>query len=157
MTLAVILSIPVFYDVFSTGMSTKIMVITIILISMFYLLTLNNLIKRVVLDKTSISTRSILGVKHILLEDIDLVDGATMGTRQFITISSKKKNYLAANSLDGFSDLISRVIEMTDKEIQGEGLHIIAENTINRKSEATGAWITVILLLIIIVIRFFAI
>jgi len=50
MVLAVLLSIPVFVDVIASGFATTMLVMAVILMVLFYLFTLNNLIKRVIVD-----------------------------------------------------------------------------------------------------------
>ncbi|MGD0209897.1 MAG: hypothetical protein ABSC14_02820 [Desulfomonilia bacterium] len=154
MSLAVIISIPVFMDVINRGYETKILVMACMLIVLFYLFTLNNLLKQIKVGDGEIIIRSLFGSNRIHVEDIKLVDGVTIGSRQFITISAKK-NSLIPNTFDDFIGIIDSIREVVKEEAIGKGLTDLRENVVTRKSDITMAWITVILLIIIVVIRFF--
>jgi hypothetical protein len=78
-----------------------------------------------------------------------------MGSRQFITLSTKKRSHLIPNSFDNFPGIIESVRGMAAGKTIGEGLEQLRENVVHRKSDITMSWITVILLAIIILIRFF--
>lgn len=155
MILATLISIPVFLDVIMAGFELSILLMAVVLMILFYLLTLNNLMRKIRITDTALTVRSILGSREIPVDDIVRVDGITMGSRQFITLSTKKKSYLIPNSFADFSAIISDLQAAVKEEAVGPGLDAIKENIIVRKSDITGAWITVILLFIIIIIRFF--
>lgn len=155
MTLATIISIPVFADVIMQGYKTSILVMAVFLMILFYLLTINNLLRKVRITDTELSIRGITGLKRLPFEDVSFIDGITMGTRQFVSVSSKKRNYLIPNSFDNFSDIVSDLEQAAKEGTLGEGIKPMKENIVIRKSDVTGAWITVILLLIIILVRFF--
>ena len=61
MVLAVILSIPVFVDVIASGFATTMLIMAVILMVLFYLFTLNNLIKRVIVDAQEIVIKGLFG------------------------------------------------------------------------------------------------
>lgn len=155
MTLATVISIPVFADVIMQGYKTSILVMAVSLMILFYLLTINNLLRKVRITDNEISIRGITGLRRLPLEDISFIDGITMGTRQFVSLSSKKRNYLIPNSFENFSAIVSNLEQVAKEGTLGEGLKSMKENIVVRKSDITGAWITVILLLIIILVRFF--
>ena len=111
MSLAVIISIPVFMDVINRGYETKILVMACMLIVLFYLFTLNNLLKQIKVGDGEIIIRSLFGSNRIHVEDIKLVDGVTIGSRQFITISAKK-NSLIPNTFDDFIGIIDSISAM---------------------------------------------
>ena len=125
------------------------------LMTLFYVLTLNNILRKIRINNSDVTIRGILGIRRIPKENINLIDGMTMGTRQFITISTKKRNYLIPNSFENFPSIVSDIEKIGHEEIIGKGLHSIKENVIVRKSDIAGAWITVILLLIILLINYF--
>jgi len=155
MVIATLISIPIFTDVIMRGLEVKMLIIALSLMLLFYLLTLNNILRRVAISDMQVSISGILGSKHIPLENITLIDGMTMGTRQFITISAEKKNHLIPNSFDDFAGIIDSLTTITPKEKHGASLAFLRENIVVRKSDITGAWITVILLSIIILVRYF--
>ena len=154
MVLAVILSIPVFVDVIRTGYQTKILVMASLLMVLFYLFTLNNLIKKVVVSETEIVIRSLFGSNRIPVDAVKLVDGLTFGSRQFLTIAAKK-NSLIPNTFDDFAGVIDSIKAVVKEETIGKGLHDLRQNIVTRRSDITMAWITVMLLVIILVVRFF--
>jgi len=154
MVLAVLLSVPVFIDVIRTGYATRVLVMASLLMVLFYLFTLNNLLKRIVVGDGKITIRSIFGSTTIHADEIKLVDAVTMGSRQFITISAKKNSYIA-NTFDDFSGIIDSLQSLVKEESVGKGLLEMKGHVVARKSDITMAWITVILLAIIVVIRFF--
>ncbi len=155
MSLATVISIPVFADVVMQGYQTSILVMAVILMILFYLLTINNLLRKVRITDNEVSIRGITGLRRLPIEDISFIDGITMGTRQFISLSSKKRNYLIPNSFENFPDIVSALEQIAKEGTLGDGIKALKENIIVRKSDITGAWITVILLLIIILVRFF--
>jgi hypothetical protein len=155
MVLAVLLSIPIFYDVIRSGFATRMLVMAILLMVLFYLFTINNLIKRVSVTPQEITIRSLFGSTRIKVEDIVNIDGMTMGSRQFLSISAKKRSYLIPNSFDDFASLIDDIKGIVPEDLIGEKLIHLRENIVNRKSDITMGWITVILLALIILMRFF--
>jgi len=155
MIIATLISIPVFADVIRKGFTLSTMIMVSGLMTLFYVLTLNNILRKIRITNSDVTIRGILGIRRIPKENINLIDGMTMGTRQFITISTKKRNYLIPNSFENFPSIVSDIEKIGHEEIIGKGLHSIKENVIVRKSDIAGAWITVILLLIILLINYF--
>lgn len=155
MILATIISIPVFADVIMGGFKPSTMSLAILLMIMFYILTLNNILRKVRITDSEILIRGILGVRRIPIANINLIDGMTMGTRQFATITTGKRSYLIPNSFENFPSIISDLEKISTEKTKGAGLTLLKDNIIIRKSDITGAWITVLLLVIILLIRFF--
>jgi len=155
MIIAALISIPVFADVIMMGFKLSTMIIVLGLMFLFYLLTINNILRKIQITDSHISIRGLLGTRHIARENITFIDGMSMGSRQFASISSKKRNYLIPNSFENFPSILSDLEEIAAEETKGKGLSALKENIVVRKSDIAGAWITVILLLIILVIRFF--
>jgi hypothetical protein len=155
MILAMLISIPIFVDVINSGFATRMLVMAILLMVLFYLFTINNLIKQVTIADQEIVIRSLFGSSRIKVEDIINIDGMTMGSRQFISISAKKRSYLIPNSFDDFTGLIDSLKDMVPEEAIGEKLLQLRGNVVTRKSDIAMGWITVILLMLIIVMRFF--
>jgi len=154
MVLAVILSIPVFVDVLRMGYATRILIMACLLMILFYLFTLNNLIKKLIVTDNEIIIRGLFGSTRIPIDEVKLVDGVTMGTRQFITISSKKNTFIP-NNFDDFAGIMDSLKSVVKDDAVGKGLLDLRGHVVTRKSDITMAWITVILLMIIVVIRFF--
>jgi hypothetical protein len=154
MVLAVILSIPVFIDVIRMGYTTRILVMACMLMVLFYLFTLNNLIKKLIVRDNEIIIRGLFGSTRIPVDEVKLVDGVTMGTRQFITISAKKNTFIP-NNFDNFANIIDSLTSVVKEGSVGKDLQGFRGHVVTRKSDITMAWITVILLMIIVVIRFF--
>lgn len=155
MILATIISIPIFADVAKRGFEMTTLVMALSLMIIFYLLTLNNLLRKVKITDSEVSISGIFGSRHIPTKEITMIDGMTMGTRQFITITTKKRNYLIPNSFDNFALIIDDLMSVSAPETQSKTLEFLKDNIVIRKSDITGAWITVILLLIIILVRYF--
>ena len=155
MILATLISIPIFADVIMRGFELSTLVLALSLMIIFYLLTLNNVLRKVKITDLEVNISGIFGAKHIPAHEITLIDGMTIGTRQFITIAAKKKNYLIPNSFAGFAEMIEDLMSVSPKEAHGSSLEFLKNNLVVRKSDITGAWITVILLLIIILVRYF--
>lgn len=154
MVLAVILSIPVFVDVIHMGYATRVLVMACLLMVLFYLFTLNNLIKKLIVRDNEIIIRGLFGSTRIPVDEAKLVDGVTLGTRQFITISAKKNTFIP-NNFDDFVGIIDSLKSVVKADAVGKGLLDLRGHVVTRKSDITMAWITVILLMIIVVIRFF--
>jgi hypothetical protein len=154
MVFAVILTIPVFVDVIHMGYPTRILVMACLLMVLFYLFTLNNLIKKLIVRDNEITIRGLFGSTRIPVDEVKLVDGVTLGTRQFITVSSKKNTFIP-NNFDDFIGIIDSLKSVVKEDAIGKGLLELRGHVVNRKSDITMAWITVILLMIIVVIRFF--
>jgi hypothetical protein len=155
MIIATLISIPVFADVIMRGFKLSTMIMVLGLMILFYVLTLNNILRKVRITDSGVTIRGILGIRRIPIENITLIDGMTMGTRQFATVTTKKGNYLIPNSFENFQAIVSDLEQIGREETIGKGLSLLKENIIVRRSDITGAWITVILLLIILLIRFF--
>lgn len=137
------------------GLEIKMLIMALSLMILFYLLTINNILRKIRITDSKVSISGILGSKHIPVEEISQIDGMIMGTRQFITISSSKKNHLIPNSFDDFPSIIDDLMNITAQEKHGSSISFLRDNVVVRKSDITGAWITVILLAIIILIRYF--
>jgi len=155
MIVAALISIPVFADVIMRGFKASTMILVLGLMVLFYLLAINNILRKIQITDSQIIIRSILGIRRIPRESITFIDGMSMGTRQFASISTKKRSYLIPNSFESFPSILSDLEKLGSEETLGKGLSSLRENIIVRKSDTAGAWITVILLLIILLIRFF--
>jgi hypothetical protein len=155
MILAVLISIPIFVDVINSGFATRMLVMAILLMVLFYLFTLNNLIKQVTITEQEIVIRSLFGSSRIKVDEIINIDGMTMGSRQFVSISAQKRSCLIPNSFDDFTGLIDALKGVVPEDRIGEKLSHLRANVVNRKSDIAMGWITVILLALIIVMRFF--
>ncbi len=155
MILATLLSIPIFVDVILSGFELSILLMALALMILFYILTLNNLLRKVRITDSAVTIGGILGPRKIPIGDIVRLDGITMGSRQFISLTTNKRSFLIPNSFAGFQDIISDLESLVHTEVLGSGLSALKEHVIVRRSDITGAWITVILLFIIIIIRFF--
>ena len=70
MVLAVILSIPVFVDVIRMGYATRILVMACMLMVLFYLFTLNNLIKKLIVRDNEIIIRGLFGSTRIPVDEV---------------------------------------------------------------------------------------
>jgi len=155
MVLAVLISIPVFIDVVLGGFELKILIMAIALMVLFYLFTINNLLRSVRITDSEITITSLFGRHCLPLQEIAFFDGMVMGSRQFVTISSKKKSHLIPNSFETFPRLIEDILSVAPENTVGEGLLRMKDHPVTRKSDITVGWITVILLLLIILVRFF--
>ncbi|HPS94223.1 MAG TPA: hypothetical protein PK600_07165, partial [Deltaproteobacteria bacterium] len=102
-----------------------------------------------------VSIKGLFGSSRIAVGEISRLDGITMGSRQFISISTKKRNYLVPNSFDDFPGIIDALRALAPEEAVGADLVLLRGNVVNRRSDVTMGWITVILLAIIVFIRFF--
>ena len=155
MILATLISIPIFADVVMRGFKITTLVMALSLMVLFYLLTLNNLLRKVRITDSEVTISGIFGPRRIPTREITLIDGMTMGTRQFITIATKKRSYLIPNSFEGLAKIIDDLMSVSPQETHGKALDFLKNNIVVRKSDIVGAWITVILLLIIILVRYF--
>jgi len=154
MILGVLISMPVFVDVFKRGYETRILIMASLLVILFYLFTVNNLVKRLTITDSGIIMKSLFGSNTAAFQDIKLIDGITFGSRQFIGITSKKY-MLIPNSFEDFAAIIDDMKLVAAEEIIGQGLLQMREHIVARRSDITMAWIVVILLLICNVILFF--
>jgi hypothetical protein len=136
------------------GYTTRILVMACMLMVLFYLFTVNNLIKKLIIRDNEIIIWGLFGSTRIPVDEVRLVDGITMGTRQFITISAKKNTFIP-NNFDDFVSIIDSVESVVNDNAVGKGLLDLRGHVVTRKSDISMAWITVILLMIIVVIRFF--
>jgi hypothetical protein len=151
MIIAALLSVPVFADLMiNRSLQPSMLVLALILMIMFYLLTINNLLRKVAITGSDITIRGIGGTRHIPLQDVTFIDGVTMGSKQFVTITSNKRHYFIPNSFEDFSGLLSELEGAAKEETIGEGFKVLKDNVVPRKSDITGAWITVIVLIIVI-------
>ncbi len=155
MILSTLISLPIFADVIMRGFEITTLVMALSLMIIFYLLTLNNVLRKVKITDREVIISGIFGPRHIPTGEITFIDGMTMGTRQFITISTHKKNYLIPNSFAQFAEIIDDLKSVSPPESHGSSLEFLKNNVVERKSDIIGAWITVILLLIIILVRYF--
>jgi hypothetical protein len=117
------------------------------------MLTINNLLRRVQISENAVTFRGILGIKKMPVEEITFMDGVNMGSKQFISLTSSKKNHLIPNSFDNFKDIITDLEGIIPNEKIGQGIVEIKNNIITRKSDITSAWTVVVVLIIIILIR----
>jgi len=155
MAMATIASIPVFIDVITQNQDQSVQFMAVLLMVIFYLLTINNILRKFVISDNEVSIRGLLGVKKIPINEITIIDAVIMGSRQFVSISNKKQNFLISNSYDDFPGLVEAVEKIAPEGTLGEGFKSLKGNIIERKSDVAGAWIAVILLLIIMLIRFY--
>ncbi len=122
------------------------LILAVLLMIYFYVLAINNVIKKVAISDDILKIRSISGYKTIPLPEIKIADAVTFQKRQFITISTDKRNYLLRNNLAGFKNLINDLCVKLPDEKQGETLRAISEDTRSRTGDIIIPWIIVLLL-----------
>jgi hypothetical protein len=151
MVIAAVLAIPVFADlIWGRTVQPSMLVTAFVLMIVFYVLTINNLMRKLTITDAEIAIRSLGGVRRIPTHDITLVDGVTMGAKQFVTVSGNKKHSFITNSFERFPELVADVESVVKEEALGEGFKALKENIVPRKSDVTAAWLTVTVLIIVI-------
>lgn len=155
MALAIILSVPVFYDLFFLrGLPTGQLVLIGILMVFFYLMAINNLVRRVILDGSKLSIVNYLGRTEIDLPEVSALDGLSLGKRQFISLSSGKRHHLIQNSFEGFFELMEAVSTQVPSTKIKDGMEQIRRFPQVRTGDTIAAWVTVAILAAIIFSRF---
>lgn len=154
MVISVVLSLPILADVILGGPQKSHMIIAIFLISIFYILAINSLIRRVTLFSNGCSIRGLFGSKTIQLEEISFIDGITIGSKQYITISIPKRNYIIPNSYSNFDKITAFFCSHLKEDKLGEGIELIKTSPTNRNSDTIAAWLTAGVLIVILFIRF---
>ncbi|HEY9161309.1 MAG TPA: hypothetical protein VIS94_09510 [Desulfomonilia bacterium] len=153
MMIAIILSIPVFIDLFSKGIARQHIVIVSILVLVFIIFAFNNLLRKICIFDDRISIFSIAGKKIIPFNEITSVDGISLGRRQYISIVHKKKTTLVPNSFRDFQSILVSIKNIVPEDIIGQGLKDIESYPLSRTGDTIGAWITVIILAVILATR----
>lgn len=153
MVIAIILSIPVFFDLFSKGIAREHLVIVSILVFVFIIFAFNNLLRKVCIFDDGVSIFSITGKKVIPFNEITTVDGISLGRRQYISITHKKKTSLIPNSFRDFPEILVSIKNLVPEDMVGQGLKDIESFPLSRTGDTIGAWITVIILAAILATR----
>lgn len=154
MILAVILSIPVFFDLMGRGMETGHIILIVILMLFFYLMAINNLIRRVTITPDSVTIGNFMGRKTIARADITALDGLSVGSRQFISLIVGKSSHLIQNSYADFTGLMDALAAMVPEDHIKEGFSQIRQNPLTRSGDTIAAWLTVAILVTIITFRY---
>ena len=144
--IAVLLSIPVFVFSVQGDAATAKLIWTFILMLLFYGFALNKIMQAITLTPDELEFRGILGRRIVKTTDITAIEGASMGTRQFIVISSATGSQHFSNSLDGFAELATSLKTMTPSGIQGSGLNDITQSPLINRRDALAPWIAVLVL-----------
>ena len=154
MALALVLSVPVFYDLFTRGLPTGQLVLIGILMVLFYLMAISNLIRRVILDGPKLTIVNYLGRKEIDLPSVSALDGLSLGKRQFLSVSSGGRHHLIQNSFEGFFELMEAVSTQVPATKIRDGLEQIRRFPQVRTGDTIAAWVTVAILAAVIFFRF---
>ena len=154
MTLAVILSIPVFADLMGRGMETGHIILIAILMLFFYLMAINNVIRRVIITPDSVTIGNFMGRKTIARADITALDGLSVGQRQFISLIVGKRSHLIQNSYTDFTGIMDELSAMVPEDHIKEGFTHIRQNPLTRSGDTIAAWLTVAILVTIITFRY---
>ncbi len=153
MAIALLLSIPVFYDIFSKGIARQHLIIVGILVFVFLIFALNNLLRKVCIFEDRLSFFSIAGKKVVPFNEITSLDGISLGRRQYISITHKKKTSLIPNSFRDFPKILVTIKNLVPENMVGQGLKDIESFPLSRTGDTIGAWITVIILAAILATR----
>lgn len=154
MILAVILSIPVFADLMGRGMETGHIILIVILMLFFYIMAINNILKRVTITADSVTIGNFLGRKSIAGTDITALDGLSVGQRQFISLIVGKRSHLIQNSFADFAGMMDALRAMVPGDHIKEGFEQIRQNPLTRTGDTIAAWLTVAILVTIITFRY---
>lgn len=154
MILAVILSIPVFADLMGRGMETGHIILIVLLMLFFYIMAINNIIKRVTITDDNVTIGNFLGRKSIPRTDITALDGLSVGQRQFISLIVGKRSHLIQNSFADFPGMMDALRVMVPAEHIKEGFTQIRQNPLTRTGDTIAAWLTVAILVTIITFRY---
>ena len=153
MVIAIFISIPVFYDIFNKGLAKQHVFIVGTLIFVFIVFAANNLLRKISISKDRLSILSIAGKKVILINEITSLDGISLGRRQYISITHKKRTHLIPNSFNDFPKILTTIKELVQEDIIGQGLRDLEKFPLSRSGDTIAAWITVILLAGILILR----
>ena len=153
MAISILLSLPIVIDMLSTGFPRSHIITVSILFVIFYLLAINSLIRRVMLTEEGVSIRGLLGTKTMLLSEISTLDGVSFGTKQYLTISGNNKNFIIPNSFSGFNEIVGFFCAHLKEKTLGDGAMQIQENPLVRRSDVIAAWITALILAVIVLVR----
>lgn len=148
---AVALSFPVFGFSIQSDAPTAKLIWTFLLMLLFYVFALNKIVQRVRLSDEGLEFTSLLGRRTVKTADIQNIDGASLGSRQFVILTSKRGARHFSNSLTGFSELARNLKEATPPEIQGSGLHTILARPLSNRRDALAPWIAVLVLIMLLI------
>ncbi len=149
MILSVFLSLPVFWQATSRHLETNMLLIAGLLIFLFYMITINNIIKKVSIDNGSISVTSLWGTKTAKHDEIKNITAITMGSRQFINITTNNSNLVIANNYANFLNMIVNIKDAFPETCAATNIDTLIDNPVNRKNDTLGAWLTVAILVAI--------
>jgi hypothetical protein len=153
MIAAIILSIPVFYDVFNKGLAKQHKFVIVTLVLVFFVFSFNNLLRKITIFKDKITILNILGKKVIPFNEIGSLDGLSLGRRQYISITYKKRTHLIPNSFNNFNNLLLTMKELVPGDLVSQGFSDIESFPLSRTGDTIAAWITVLLLAGILIMR----
>lgn len=156
MAISIILSLPVFFDIFKRGVPGQHIILAGILIVIFFVFVANTLLRTIRLDDEYIIIMSISGKKIIPLNEVTTADGISLGRRQYISLSYKSRTYLIPNSFQNFTKIIATLTEKLPEDKLCQGLRDIEKFPLVRTGDTISAWITVSILAAIIFLRFFS-
>lgn len=157
MAIAAILGLPITYDIYTRGLSHIQIALVTVLMIFFYVLTINNLVRKVITRSDGIDIITYLGKKSYSADDISNIDGYSMGKRQFIIIASKKRHSFIQNSFVGFLDIVSDLKKILPEEKIKEGITEIQKIPLERTGDTVAAWLTVVIMILIIIRTYFLI
>jgi hypothetical protein len=141
-------------SVFYKGSSTERMVLSVILIPVA-LIFIESFSRRVTVDDNGIAIRKFLRIKNLQWQEITHLGLLAMRSKVYFLLTTTKGFYVLSNAYEKYEEMIRHISEHLDKEKVEENIKEQIATPMRNLSNVIGAWVAVIVLAGIIVIKFF--
>jgi uncharacterized membrane protein len=131
----------------------KIIILVILLIPTI-ILFVESFVRRVTLTETTITIKKLFRTKTLNFADLTAIDTIRVRKRVFISLSSENDFAILSNSYEGFSKLISTLLNRCSQTIYTEDTRKLAQNPPRKCGDIFSAWLAVAVLLLILYVQF---
>ena len=141
-------------SVFYKGSSTERMVLTVILIPAV-LIFIESFSRRVTADENGIVIKKFFREKSLQWQEITHLGLMVMRSKAYFLLTTTKGYYVLSNAYEKYEDMIRHISDHLEKERVEENVSAQIAAPMKNVSDFVGAWIALIVLTGIIVVKFF--
>ncbi len=141
-------------SLFYKGSPTERMVLTIILIPAA-LIFIESFSRRVTADENGITIKKFLRVKSLQWHEITHLGLMVMRSKAYFLLTTTKGYYVLSNAYEKYEEMIRHISSHLDSEKVEENVPAQIAAPMKNVSDFIGAWIALIVLTGIVVIKFF--
>jgi hypothetical protein len=148
----VLLFLLIVISFFTKTIAAEKIILVLIFIPLLYIL-LETLFLETTIKDAGIRIKKFLREKKLSWDDITNVDAMSVGKKVYLLLTTTKGFHVLANSHEDFYSMAGDISLHVDAERVEEGVRIVIETPVKRRSDIISSWLAAIVLIVVIYLK----